>query len=112
MRLGDTEIEIVDPVADYQELMARLFDFERIAALFASGFRIRFDAHVGGHWAVRAGDSGADARCPAGTVINGEPLEDFGGHHPDPNLAHAQGAGGCHDGAGCAGLRRSLGWRW
>src|SRR3712207_7162104 len=26
---------------------------------------------------------------PAGTVINGTPLEDFGGHHPDPNLAHA-----------------------
>ena len=24
-----------------------------------------------------------------GTVINGEPLEDFGGGHPDPNLAHA-----------------------
>jgi len=24
-----------------------------------------------------------------GTVINGVPLEDFGGHHPDPNLVHA-----------------------
>jgi phosphoglucomutase len=23
------------------------------------------------------------------SVINAEPLEDFGGHHPDPNLAHA-----------------------
>ncbi len=24
-----------------------------------------------------------------GTVRNGTPLEDFGGHHPDPNLVHA-----------------------
>jgi phosphoglucomutase len=28
--------------------------------------------------------------APAGTVINGTPLEDFGGHHPDPNLVHAK----------------------
>ena len=26
---------------------------------------------------------------PAGTVVNGVPLPDFGGHHPDPNLVHA-----------------------
>jgi phosphoglucomutase len=27
--------------------------------------------------------------APAGTVINGEPLPDFGGGHPDPNLTYA-----------------------
>jgi phosphoglucomutase len=27
--------------------------------------------------------------APAGTVINGEPREDFGGHHPDPNPVNA-----------------------
>jgi phosphoglucomutase len=27
--------------------------------------------------------------APAGTVVNGTPLEDFGGHHPDPNLVNA-----------------------
>ena len=27
--------------------------------------------------------------APAGTVINGVPLEDFGGHHPDPNPVNA-----------------------
>jgi phosphoglucomutase len=26
----------------------------------------------------------------AGTVMNGTPLPDFGGHHPDPNLVHAK----------------------
>jgi phosphoglucomutase len=43
-RLGEALVEVIDPIADYQELMARLFDFERIGALFRSGFRIRFDA--------------------------------------------------------------------
>ena len=38
------EIEIVDPVADYADLMQSLFDFDKIRALFASGFRMRFDA--------------------------------------------------------------------
>jgi phosphoglucomutase len=28
--------------------------------------------------------------APAGTVRNGTPLPDFGGHHPDPNLVHAK----------------------
>ena len=27
--------------------------------------------------------------APAGTVVNGTPMPDFGGHHPDPNPAHA-----------------------
>ncbi len=27
--------------------------------------------------------------APAGTVVNGEPMPDFGGHHPDPNPVHA-----------------------
>ncbi|MFM6399195.1 MAG: alpha-D-glucose phosphate-specific phosphoglucomutase, partial [Planktothrix sp.] len=27
--------------------------------------------------------------APTGTVLNGKPLEDFGGGHPDPNLVYA-----------------------
>ena len=83
-------IRVIDPVADYAKLMERLFDFDAIRALFADGFRMRFDAMhaVTGPYAkaILEGSLGA----PAGTVINGEPKEDFGGHHPDPNLAHAQ----------------------
>ena len=37
-------VEIVDPVADYAALMQTLFDFDAIRALFAAGFRMRFDA--------------------------------------------------------------------
>jgi phosphoglucomutase len=89
-RLGDTAVEIVDPVADYQELMAGLFDFERIAALFKGGFRVRYDAMsaITGPYARSILERTLGA--PEGSVINGEPLEDFGGHHPDPNPAYAR----------------------
>ena len=88
-RIGDMQIEVIDPVADYAELMQRLFDFDAMRAWFARGGRMRFDAMsaVSGPYAraILEGMLGA----PAGTVVNGEPLEDFGGHHPDPNPAHA-----------------------
>ena len=87
--LGDMAVEVIDPVADYAELMGKLFDFDAIRALFASGFRMRFDAMhaVTGPYAktILEGLLGA----AAGTVINGIPLTDFGGGHPDPNLVHA-----------------------
>ena len=93
-RLGETRlegavIEVIDPVADYQALMAGLFDFDRIADYLRSGFRIRFDAMsaVTGPYA-RAILEGTLGAAP-GSVINGEPLPDFGGHHPDPNPVHA-----------------------
>ncbi|MCC2957229.1 alpha-D-glucose phosphate-specific phosphoglucomutase [Massilia sp. IC2-477] len=82
-------VEIIDPVADYAELMARLFDFNAIRALFTGGFRMRFDAMhaVSGPYAkaIIEGTLGA----PAGTVVNCDPLEDFGGGHPDPNPVNA-----------------------
>ncbi|HOV05007.1 MAG TPA: alpha-D-glucose phosphate-specific phosphoglucomutase, partial [Kaistiaceae bacterium] len=43
-RLGDMSVVVIDPVADYEELMHGLFDFDAIRALFASGFTMRFDA--------------------------------------------------------------------
>ena len=88
-RLGETTISVIDSVADYSELMESLVDFDRIAHLFRSGFRMRFDAlsAVTGPYAkaILEGRLGA----PAGTVVNGEPKPDFGGHHPDPNPVHA-----------------------
>jgi phosphoglucomutase len=89
-KIEDMAIEIVDPVSDYQKLMETLFDFDAIKALFKSGFRIQFDAMHAitgpyGH-AILEGALGA----PKGSVVNGTPLPDFGGHHPDPNLVHAK----------------------
>ena len=90
-RLDEMEIEVIDPVADYAELMETLFDFNAIHQLFNSGlFRMRFDAMhaVTGPYAVEILEHRLGAE--PGTVLNGEPLDDFGGGHPDPNLAHTQ----------------------
>jgi phosphoglucomutase len=91
VRIEQMEVEVIDSVADYAQLMARLFDFDAIRAMFARGFTMRFDAMsaVTGPYAhaIFEGILGA----PAGTVIHGEPLEDFGGHHPDPNPVNASG---------------------
>lgn len=94
-RLGKTAVaamtlDIIDPVADYSELMQKLFDFDAIADLFRSGFRMRFDAMnaVTGPYAAAIFE--AALKAPPGTVVNGVPLPDFGGLHPDPNLVHAR----------------------
>lgn len=88
-RLHFTTIEVVDPVVDYAEVMRSLFDFEAIRALFARGFRLRFDAMsaVAGPYAHSLLEH--ELGAPAGTVVNGTPLEDFGGLHPDPNPVNA-----------------------
>ena len=87
--INKTQIEIIDPVSDYAGLLASIFDFDAIRELLAGGFRMRFDAMhaVTGPYARRILEEMLGA--PPGTVINGKPLEDFGGHHPDPNLVHA-----------------------
>jgi phosphoglucomutase len=87
--LETMHVEVIDSVADYAELMAELFDFAAIKTLFEGGFTMRFDGMhaVSGPYAkaILEGVLGA----PAGTVVNGVPLEDFGGHHPDPNPVNA-----------------------
>jgi phosphoglucomutase len=87
--LGEATVTVIDPVADYAALMETLIDFPVIAALFRSGFRMRFDAMsaVTGPYAKEILERRLGA--PAGTVVNAEPLPDFGGHHPDPNPVHA-----------------------
>ncbi|MBN8452929.1 alpha-D-glucose phosphate-specific phosphoglucomutase [Accumulibacter sp.] len=85
-RIGDMRVSVIDPVADYAELLESLFDFDRIAALLARpDFRMRFDAMhaVTGPYARAILENRLGA--PAGTVVNGIPLPDFAGGHPDPN---------------------------
>ena len=88
-RVGAMQVEVIDGVDGYAALMQQLFDFDRIAALLRSDFRLAFDAMhaVTGPYASRVFEQLLGA--PAGTVRNGIPLEDFGGGHPDPNLTYA-----------------------
>ncbi len=84
-------IHVIDPVDDYAQLMGEIFDFKLMSkALKDKLITLRFDAMhaITGPYATRILEDilGADS----GSVINATPLEDFGGHHPDPNLAHAK----------------------
>ena len=88
--VGALIVNVVDPIADYATLMGSLFNFERIRQLLRStDFRMCFDAMhaVTGPYAHAILEDQLGAA--SGTVINGVPRPDFGGHHPDPNLSHA-----------------------
>ena len=94
-RVGRTElagmiVDVVDPVVDYATLMEELFDFAAIRAMFAAGFRMRMDSMcaVTGPYAVEILERRLGAAV--GTVVNGTPLPDFGGMHPDPNPTWAK----------------------
>jgi phosphoglucomutase len=89
-RLGDMAVDVVNPVADYADLMETLFDFPALRAMFAGGFRMRMDSMcaVTGPYAVDILENRLGA--PRGTVVNGTPLPDFGGMHPDPNPTWAK----------------------
>lgn len=85
------QVEIIDAVSDYADLMETLFDFPKVRELIArQDFKICFDAMnaVTGPYASEIFENrlGVSAEC----VIRKIPMEDFGGCHPDPNLAHAE----------------------
>jgi phosphoglucomutase len=89
-QLETLQVEVIDSVHDYAELMQSIFDFERIHSLVNDGI---FHLCVDSMHAV----TGSYAKyilqhllgTPPDSVINGIPLEDFGGGHPDPNLVYA-----------------------
>ncbi|MET3589562.1 phosphoglucomutase [Bartonella silvatica] len=88
--IGSMRVDIIDPVADYVALMQEIFDFDCIAGAVEKGLTLRFDAlhAVTGPYAHEIFE-----KClgfSEGTVVNGIPLPDFGGGHPDPNLVYAK----------------------
>ena len=89
-QVGEMQVDVIDPVADYAGLMEELFDFSAIREAVSNGLTMSFDAMhaVTGPYAAEILE-GRLGFAP-GTVRNGTPLEDFGGHHPDPNLVHAR----------------------
>lgn len=84
------QIEVIDPVKDYVEMMQKIFDFPAIKRLFQNGFTMRFDAMnaVTGPYALKIFEELLGA--PKGSVVNYRPLPDFGGLHPDPNMVYAK----------------------
>ena len=89
-KLGDMEIEVIDPIGIYTEMMENIFDFAAIKKLFAGGFTMVFDAMnaVTGPYAIKIFEEVLGAT--KGSVRNFIPKPDFGGLHPDPNLIYAK----------------------
>ncbi len=89
-RIGAMTVQVIDPVADYADLMEALFDFDCIRELLRGEFTLLFDAMhaVTGPYAreILCRRLGA----PESVLLNAEPREDFGGGHPDPNLTYAR----------------------
>ncbi len=89
-QLENTTVEVIDPVADYAEYMQQIFDFKAIKELFKKGFSFTFNAMnaITGPYAKYIFETLLGAK--EGSVTNAEPLPDFGGLHPDPNLVYAK----------------------
>ncbi|KAL3524214.1 hypothetical protein ACH5RR_017048 [Cinchona calisaya] len=90
-KYGNFTVEVVDPVADYLELMENVFDFSLIRGLLSRpDFRFIFDAMhaVTGAYAIPIFVDKLGASL--NSISNGVPLEDFGHGHPDPNLTYAK----------------------
>lgn len=99
--LAGMQVEVIDGVADYADLMASQFDFAAIGELLRSAnFEFYFDAMhaITGPYAeeIFCRRLGASRDC----LLNDTPREDFGGGHPDPNLAHASELLAAVNGAG------------
>lgn len=89
-QIGNTVVEVIDPVQDYADYMQQIFDFKAIRALFQKGFKITFDAMnaITGPYAKYIFED--LLKAPKGSVVNAKPLPDFGGMPPNPNLVHAK----------------------
>ena len=89
-QIGGLNVEVIDGVDDYLQLMQQLFDFDLISDLLKGSWPMAFDAMhaVTGPYASKLFEQLLGA--PSGTVRNGVCLEDFGGGHPDPNLTYAK----------------------
>ncbi|KAH9930479.1 phosphoglucomutase [Epithele typhae] len=89
---GPTNVEIIDSVADYVELLQSIFDFPLIQNFLQShsnDFKVLFDGMHGVTGPYGRAILVEALGLPASSVMNATPLPDFGGGHPDPNLTYA-----------------------
>ncbi|KAL0082851.1 hypothetical protein J3Q64DRAFT_1642221 [Phycomyces blakesleeanus] len=85
-------VQVIDGVDDYVDYMKTIFDFDAIRAFLTKDdnkFKVLFDGMNGvtgpyGH-RLFVGELG----LPESSVMRCQPLPDFGGAHPDPNLTYA-----------------------
>jgi len=87
---GGFEVEVMDSIEDYLATLKEVFDFDTLKAFVSRpDFSMVFDGMhaVTGPYAKKIFVEELGAKPES--VVNGVPLEDFGGGHPDPNLTYA-----------------------
>uniref|UniRef100_A0A9J8CDP5 Phosphoglucomutase 1 n=1 Tax=Cyprinus carpio carpio TaxID=630221 RepID=A0A9J8CDP5_CYPCA len=84
-------VEIVDSVESYAEMLRDIFDFAALKELLSgpNSINIRLDAMHGVVGPYVKKIVCEELGSPAYSAVNCVPSEDFGGHHPDPNLTYA-----------------------
>lgn len=88
---GVFKVEVIDPVEDWMRMMKSIFDFGMIKKLIQRpDFKFAYDGlhGVAGPYAKALFLTEFEA---SPSCLNGcDPMEDFGGGHPDPNLTYAK----------------------
>uniref|UniRef100_A0A5S6R4I1 phosphoglucomutase (alpha-D-glucose-1,6-bisphosphate-dependent) n=1 Tax=Trichuris muris TaxID=70415 RepID=A0A5S6R4I1_TRIMR len=94
--VGAMTIEVFDTVSQYADRMEQMFDFGLLKSLVSGKltgkpFRVLIDSLHGvtGPYVVAIFHERLGA--PMENLRHYNPLPDFGGHHPDPNLTYAAG---------------------
>ena len=88
--LNHAFVKYVDPITDYADLMESMFDFSVIKEWFKAGHTFRFNA-VNASTGVVASEIFVNRLgAKKEWILNGIPMEDFGGIHPEPNPTYAK----------------------
>ena len=91
-KYGPAEVQVIDSVKDYLEMLEEIFDFPLIKKFLvekADTFKVLFDGMHGVTGPYGRAIFVDTLGLPASSVQNDKPLPDFGGGHPDPNLTYA-----------------------
>ena len=88
---GPLEVQIIDSVADYMDMLKDIFDFDLIRSFFAENrnFKVLFDALSGVTGPYGVAIFQKELGLPESSTQNCVPSPDFNGGHPDPNLTYA-----------------------
>jgi len=84
-------VQVIDPVADYVDLMKSIFDFEMIKKLVGEEGKLKvlINSMHGATGPYVEKIFLQELGCPKSSCIKTNVLTDFGGGHPDPNLTYA-----------------------
>jgi len=88
--VGRTAVTVIDSVDDYADILRSCFNFPRLKEFLArEDFSMVFDGMHGAGGPAAKRILVDELGAPEAALLNCDPLEDFGGGHPDPNLIYA-----------------------